>query len=256
MSFMRFLSLRRGMRRRDRGGAQAEAEFVQRKSPKSLSELCADLYSLVYSLRMARDLGDPDEIRKKINSLLERLVREGEETGFSQQAIQESRFAVVSLLDETILTSQWSGRDSWFKNPLQMEHFGINKAGEVFFDRLARLREDVGQNRAALEVYYDVLAMGFEGKYKLFGPEKVEALLEELSRDLTGGSAFQVEDLSPAWKRPDDFPELVGEGIPIWVTTLVFVPVMALLVGAFSWMAHLAAKGKADVIEQLFSGLR
>jgi type VI secretion system protein ImpK len=220
---------------------------------RTLSTLSSDLFSFVVSLRTAQDLGDPGAIRKRILEQLDRLKTEGKEAGFSSQQIDEARFAVVALIDEAILNSQWPGKKVWLSSKLQSELFGINVAGEEFFTRLDRLRQNVAENRPALEVYHDALVLGFAGRYVLSGPEKRDALLQELARELSGGQAFAVETLSPRWKRPDDFPEVVGEGFPIWATALLFIPAIAILIFVFSFVARVSGSDTAEQIRSLLA---
>ncbi|MBU1698548.1 MAG: DotU family type IV/VI secretion system protein [Candidatus Eisenbacteria bacterium] len=220
---------------------------------RTLSTLSSDLFSFIVTLRTRTDLGEPGDIRNRILDQLGRFEKEGKEAGYSTQQVDEARFAIVALLDEAILNSQWPGKNVWRSTKLQSQLFGINIAGEEFFKRLDRLRMNPGENRPALEVYHDALVLGFSGRYVLSGPEKRDALLLELARELTGDNIFMVEKLSPHWKRPDDFPEVVGEGFPIWATALLFIPAMALLIIVFGLVARIAGSHAADEIRSLLA---
>jgi len=223
--------------------------------PSSLGGAASDIFSLVLSLRSAVDLGDATEFRKRVIKMLEKMEEDARKTGVSSVAVEEARFALVALLDEAVLNSAWPGKDIWRVTPLQLELLKINVAGEEFYKRLDRLRQNLDENREVLEVYYDCLALGFEGRFKLFGREKLEVLIGELSRELARGQGWNVEGLSPHGRRPDDFSEAVGEGVPMWVTAAFFVPGALLLVLVFALFAHGAAGNVADRISQFMAGM-
>ncbi len=223
--------------------------------PRPLTTYCSDIFSLVLSLKQARDLGDVGEFRKRIHRMLEVMEEEARKSGYGSVAVEDARFAVVACLDEAVLNSPWSGKDAWRSNPLQAEIFKINVAGEEFFTRLDKLRANLDENRPVVEVYYDCLALGFEGRFKLFGREKLDALINDLSRELARGQGWNVDSLSPRWKRPDDFTEAVGEGVPMWVTALFFIPGAILLIALFAAVAHSSAGSTAETIRHLMAGL-
>jgi type VI secretion system protein ImpK len=215
-----------------------------------LSELAADLFSLVLSLRVAPDIGDPKEVRQRIHQLLAKMEADAKKAGYASERIEDAKFALVGLLDEAILNSQWPGKADWRAVTLQQEMFRINTAGEQFFTRMEELRKNLDENRDVVEVYFDCLALGFEGRYKLFGRDKLDVLVGELSRDLARDRKWTMASLSPHWRRPDDFSEVVGEGVPVWVTFLFFVPGVILLILLFALYARAVAGGTADALQE------
>lgn len=223
--------------------------------PQGLAELSAELLSLAWSFRLARDLGDATDVRKKSFTLLERFENEGRSFGHSTTQIDQAKFALVALLDESILSSGWPGKDQWRMNPLQREIYKMNVAGEEFYTRLELLRQNKVENRSVIEVFYAALVMGFEGRFKLLGRDKLEALIRELSQDLSEGRRTTAESLSPHWQRPDDFPEVVGEGIPVWMTLVLFLPAALLEMLLFATAAGFSSGRTAKSIEDLMNRL-
>ena len=74
-------------------------------------------------------------------------------------AFEDAKFALVGLLDEAILNSQWPGKADWRAVTLQQEMFRINTAGEQFFTKMDELRKNLDENRDVVEVYFDCLAL-------------------------------------------------------------------------------------------------
>src|SRR5208282_6049383 len=88
---------------------------------------------------------------------------------YSSESNQLAFFAVVALLDESVLRLQSPALADWAQRPMQEEMFGHNRAGEVFFDNLATLlgRQDSAEIADCLEVYCLAMQLGFRGKYAL-----------------------------------------------------------------------------------------
>jgi type VI secretion system protein ImpK len=233
-----------------RAAGATEAVAAPPARRPSLVELCTELFSLAFSMRITPDLGAPDDARRKILRALDQLERDAGREGIPSHLIDAARFALVALIDESILSSQWIGRDVWRANPLQRELFKINVAGEEFYTRMDQLRGNLSENRAAVEVFYACLILGFEGRYKLLGREKLEGLIQQLANDLTRGQAWKMENLSPAWHRPDEFHESVGEGIPVWMTVLGIALIVLVLILIFRGVALHEAGQAATYIRQ------
>ena len=224
-------------------GAAATADVSSAARIPTLVELSAEFFPLVLSLRGPEGLGSPADARRRILEALDRLEEQGRSHGYATHLLDGARFALVAMIDEAILSSQWSGRELWRTSPLQRELFKMNVAGEEFYTRLDRLRQNVDENRPLLEVCYACLIMGFEGRYKLLGREKLETLIRELASDLTQGQAWRMENLSPSWRRPDEFLETVGAGIPVWATIAGIVALILILILVFRGVAlHDAAR--------------
>jgi len=112
------------------------------------------------------------EARQHIDELIENTRRTCIEAGF-QEEWEEALFAVCAWIDETVLCSEWSERDRWQDNQLQLVHFHTTNAGNEFFSRLNALAPEALPVR---EVYAYCLALGFKGRY--FVPEDADKIQE------------------------------------------------------------------------------
>lgn len=233
-------------------GATAVAGSVSGRATRpSLVDLFADLLLLGYSLQSEADPGDPVQVRARILDQLNLADKRGREAGYDAASIEHARFAVVALLDELILGSKWSGRDTWRGNPLQRELFRINTAGEEFFTRLESIRGGRAGQRPVLEICQACLALGFEGRYKLLGPEKLEQLRRDLAAEIGSGHAG-MDGLAPRWLPTDQVPEAAGEGVPVWMTLLGVLGGAGLLVLVFALAAGASAGRVAAVVRELY----
>ncbi len=165
--------------------------------PQRIADLCTDLLLIAIRMRDAEDLGEPAALRELILHYLGLFESNCKLAGIQPEAIEDVRYAVVALLDETTLSIPGRCRDYWLSQPLQLELFGEAMAGEVFYQRLKRLMPAPRQNRDVLEVFYLCLALGFEGKYRLGGSTEREGIIKELGSALASSRKEGTGILSP-----------------------------------------------------------
>jgi type VI secretion system protein ImpK len=136
--------------------------------------------------------------------------------------LEAVKYPLVAFIDETILNSEWKGREAWRERPLQLDLFGETVAGERFFERLEKIRR-AGESKAELlEVYYLCMALGFEGKYKIAGPAKLRELMADVRRELSGVRARSAsEALSPHGRRDPGRMAHAEGGIPLLKAGLI-----------------------------------
>lgn len=160
----------------------------------------ADVLALGARFAGATELAAPDVLRRRIRTLLEQFQARAHEAGASEADIADARYALVAYLDEQLLKSQWSGRQQWMIDPLQLEEYGENTAGEGFFTRLDAIVAD--RRRAhVLQIYHLCLSLGFQGKYAVRGAEGLSAVTEHVATQL--GPALAIGDVpSPHGELP------------------------------------------------------
>ena len=147
---------------------------------RELSGLCTDLFLIIIRMREAEDLGDPAALRKLINYYLDLFQKNCLAMKLPQASIDESKYALIALMDETVLSVPGACRDYWISRPMQLDYFGDNVAGQEFYNKLQTLLVQPENKKDVLEVYYLCLALGFEGKYKISNAEERLAILEDV----------------------------------------------------------------------------
>ncbi len=175
-----------------------------------------DLLVLGVHVRDSRDLGRIDTLQKKIDDMLEEADRRGTASRYSRDTLEEARYAVVAFLDEMILQSGWDQKNQWATQLLQYKYFQTQIAGEEFYHHLTNLRRGLPVNVDLLEVYHVCMVLGFEGKYKLEGRERLKDLQHDLLREIQGLRG-EIPPLSPHGARTDElFKEVIPE-FPAWI---------------------------------------
>lgn len=186
-------------------------------APETLETLSTDLLLIVIRMREAEDLGDPRSLKKLIQHYIGLFESNCRSIGTSEQHTRDAMYALVALLDETVLSAPGPCRDVWLSSPLQLEYFGDNIAGEGFFRRLDALREQSDVDDV-LGIYYLCLSLGFEGKYRIMNPEERGKIIAGLAERLGGGR--EKKRLSPHAFRPMSTLGKSRSGftlIPLWM---------------------------------------
>jgi type VI secretion system protein ImpK len=219
-------------------------------SQRTLLDLCTDAFILIFHIHAGNDPGQPENLRKEIALLVKDLDRQGSKHGHSEEDIKATRYALLALIDETILNSSWPFKDQWAERPLQLEYFGDHMAGERFFDLLERIRQKGSRKADLIEVFCIVLILGFQGKFKLRGREELNNLIRDIVGEVVnyrGGSP----SLSPHWRIPEEPAERPPRTIPRWVwlaaastVALVLITFVALKL----WLAAAASDAASLMI--------
>jgi type VI secretion system protein ImpK len=154
---------------------------------------------------------------------MKRALRSAEQTAIAHGCAPEDSykaiFAVVALLDESVLVCRNPVFADWPRLPLQAEFYGHQLAGEVFFQELQKTlnRPDNEQTADLLEVYDLCLLLGFKGRFAAAGDlHSVIAAVQEKIRRWRGPTG----PISPRGAIPGGMT-LARKSDP-WVRALTF----------------------------------
>jgi type VI secretion system protein ImpK len=221
---------------------------------RDMPGIATDLFLIIIRMREAEDLGDPVSLRKLIMHYLDLFKKNCATAGLTGEAVNEAMYAIVALLDETVLTVPGACRDYWFERPLQLELFGDNIAGEEFYIKLQKLLAQPEKKKDALEIFYLCLSLGFEGKYRIMNPEERIAILEETGKKLRRAKIRVSSTLSPHGNRTDYMPpakKLRGGMFPLWAGAAVAVMVCAAGYLVFMLLSNMELRQVLEVIDRM-----
>lgn len=125
----------------------------------------------------------------------EQELREGVGVGF--EVYKQAQYAMVCLAHDvfTLHLGDWPGRDGWLSQPLEKEFFGHTIGGGEVFEKIKKLlgrRDSPSRDtREIAQIYYNILSLGFLGKYheKARGgkpPPEIEGYRKELQAAFEG----------------------------------------------------------------------
>lgn len=153
---------------------------------------------------------DPDStpmlevVHQQLSTYIDQGMRAASRMGFSQADIDDMRYALVALTDETMLRRGEGDPlyEFWLPRQLQLRFFGDSMAGQAFFHRLEALRREPSRVDA-LRVYYLCLLFGFQGQYRRGGQIELSDIIERVRHDLVRAEVIPEElALAPHGPRP------------------------------------------------------
>jgi type VI secretion system protein ImpK len=206
--------------------------------------------ALVLQLQAAAEFGDPGRLRDETRRLLRRAEREAQDAGADRDDTREATFAVVAFLDETIQRSSWSDREDWLAQPLQLELYDRNDAGEEFFARLDALRGAAGERADVLEVYYLCLALGFRGRYEFLPSAEHRVLVTDVYADLARSPALAPGPLAPHAEPVGRVAATVRRRVPWWAVLAACAVVGVIVYASLAVYARAGAGGAIGALER------
>ncbi|MFO0698098.1 MAG: type IVB secretion system protein IcmH/DotU [Nitrospira sp.] len=214
---------------------------------KQIADAFSDLLVLGAYLKDTKDLGSPDHLRTRLHHLFQQAEDTAKKYGVASDAITQARYAVAAYIDEMIINSRWTHRDTWASRPLQYDLFGEFVAGEGFFKRLDSIRRGLPLDHNLLEVYGLCLIFGFEGQYRLHERERLRGLIEDVTREVRAKRG-DAQELSPRGRRPEELMELVKREVPAWVVLTTSAGIVLLFYLALTFLVN---QDVDHVLEQL-----
>lgn len=216
---------------------------------QSMYWVCSDVLSLILQLRNSRDLPAPDILQRRVLGLFDTMMQNGKESRIPEQDMFDAKFALAAFADEVIYHSNWPGKTQWLSNPLQLQFFQLNTAGDVFFQKLDEMYGQRGRAHVA-EIYFLCLALGFQGKYRLRQQEGLSAVVEGVGNyvALSEGTA---EALAPNAERKDGSASAVRRELPFVAIALGFLALALIIVIILRLVIGSNADSVAESIQKL-----
>jgi type VI secretion system protein ImpK len=204
-----------------------------------LRAIFTDLIAYVIFFQASCDQQPPTlaDLREKILALVNAQEEQAKTTGVAMESFREARFAVLSWVDEMILTSNWPHRTHW--QHLMLGYYGTLNAGEDFFRRLEVLPSQANDVR---EIYYLCLSLGFQGRYA-FGEHQHQ--LKDLKQGLYKQLCAGGNDIRQSYPRlfPEAYQKIAATAPAprraklFWYIGALAVPVL-LFIGYFLILRH------------------
>lgn len=203
-------------RRAAREPARAEAA-----GPRTLVDLMYEGFYALFLLKNGSGPHDKVGFVEHITQFLGDVDRRAKQLGVPPEDVEAAKYAYCAAVDEIILRSEYDIREAWETRPLQLRLFGDQLAGEHFFQKLEELRARGVVHLQSLEVFHLCLLLGFQGKYALDAPDKLNYLCSRLGDEIARMRG-KNRGFAPHADRPDQIANKLRSDLSLWVLTSVF----------------------------------
>ncbi|NWD74247.1 DotU family type IV/VI secretion system protein [Pseudomonas gingeri] len=145
------------------------SERVQAEPAAADENLCAladDLLHEVVLFQRLRRQPDLSALRLRLIARVRTFQQQALACGIESRIVLHARYALCTLLDEIIASSEWA-RGAWSRHSLLMTFHQEAEGGEGFFANLDAAQLKPVEHLALLELMYLCLALGLEGRYRI-----------------------------------------------------------------------------------------
>ena len=219
-----------------------------------LVSAASPLLGLIASLRQATQAPQVPALRASLVAAVQRFEAQAQQAGVAQGAVVAARYVLCTALDEAVANTPWGAQAGWNKQSLLVQFHNETWGGEKVFQLLAKLAQDVPANRQLLELLYCVLALGFEGRYRVIdnGRAQLDGVRQRLADLIRQHRPTPESDLSPHWRGQAMAAGRLTDGIPLWIMGAALALLLALtFVGL-----RLALNYRSDTTYAAVSSLR
>lgn len=189
------------------------------------------LLDLVTPLRRMASHPDVEGLRMQLIQAVKSFEVAAKAAHVDHDQIAAARYALCTLLDETISLTPWGGGGVWASRSLLVAFHNEAFGGEKFFLILQKLSQSPKQNVDALELMYLCLALGLEGRYRVIdnGRSQLDALRERLQQLISQQRQMPEAELSPHWQGATGKGEPLWRMVPVWILGAVAAALLILL---------------------------
>ena len=219
-----------------------------------LVSAASTLLGLISSLRNTRQAPNIAGLRSSLTQAVQRFEADAHKLGLGNGQVVASRYVLCTALDEAVANTPWGAQAGWNKQSLLVQFHNEAWGGEKVFQLLAKLAQDVKQNRSLLELVYCVLALGFEGRYRVIdnGRVQLDSVRQRLAELIRKERPVPDTDLSPHWRGQGAGKAKLTDGVPVWVAGALLALLLALVYLAF----RMSLNYRSDATFSAVSNLR
>lgn len=195
-----------------------------------LNAAASQIFALIGRIRNRAQHNDPAALRNAVVREVQMFEQRAMQTGVPAQTVNIARYMLCATIDDVVLNTPWGGRSVWTTQSMVGTFHKETHGGDRFFDVLARMEQDPGNNLEMLEFIYVCLSLGFEGRLRVEhqGTDKHLRIREGLARLIRAHRGDQEHALSPFWKGLSVAHKALNIWLPLWIITGILVVVLSL----------------------------
>lgn len=217
----------------------APSDVLPGKGLNPLVSAANPLLDLVVPLRSMIRAPDIEALREKLVLAIQLFEAQALSLRVETQTVAAARYALCTLIDETISSTPW-GAGVWNSRSLLVSFHNEAWGGEKFFLILQRLSQDPKAHLHVLEMFYLCLALGLEGRYRVLerGSDQLSLLRERLLQLIRQERGAIEQDLSLRWRGASAAQRSMLDLVPLWVTAAAAAALLLVLQLTCNWLLN------------------
>ena len=201
------------------------------------------LLSIVTQLRNTASHPDISGLRNSLIEEIKQFELKMKAQNVPLEQVQAARYAICTVLDETVMNTPWGGNSPWGTQSLLILFHKEAWGGEKFFLILKNCIQQPGTHLNLLEFLYFCLCLGFEGRYRVedHGTTKLEEIRENAYSIIQRQRGDVERSLSLHWQGIKDKRNELTRLVPFWVIGSVAGLVLMLIFLGFLYFINTAS---------------
>jgi len=207
----------------------------------SLSPLLAaatPLLGTAVQLRGMARCDDPIALRDAIARMVRQFEQHARAARLTEPQLVAARYMLCTFLDESAANTPW-GSGVWSKQSLLAMFHNETWGGEKVFRLAAKLAESPKEHLSLLELFYAILSLGFEGRFRVMdnGGTQLAQVRERLFGIISQQRGAVEAELSPHWQGVATTRQHFSDLLPTWVVGAAAALLLAVVYFALSqWL--------------------
>lgn len=197
-----------------------------------LNPLVSAAGKLLVLIGKLRNLAQPPNVpalRASTADAVNQFDASARRAGVGNESVLAARYVLCTALDEAVANTPWGVQAGWNKQSLLVQFHNETWGGEKVFQLLAKLAQDVPTHRQLLELIYSVLALGFEGRYRVIdnGRAQIEAVRDRLAQIIRQQRGDHAPALAEHWQGQPARQRRAYSWLPLAATAAVAALVLS-----------------------------
>lgn len=188
------------------------------------------LLGLMAQVRHTAQHPNPGALRATLIQSVQDFETAARRGAATNEKLIAARYILCTAVDEAVANTPWGAQSGWSQQSLLVHFHNETWGGEKVFQLLARLAQDPAANRDLLELLYCVLALGFEGRYRVLdnGAAQLDSVRTRLAAMIAQHRPPVEPELSPQWRGLAGIGQDTAGSLPLWMIGLVLLFLVAL----------------------------
>ncbi len=205
-----------------------------------ITDAAAQLLALIGQMKNTTQHNDIAGLHRQVVQAIQNFENNARSMGAMPEALLISRYGLCAAIDESVLNTPWGSTSVWSSHSMLSTFHKETGGGEKFFLILDRIRQEPAKNIDLIELYSIILALGFEGKYRIQpnGRSAIDTLRDELFNIVRMHRGEYERELSPRWRGLQAKVNTLAQQVPLWVIGALTGVILLCVYLGFNFMLY------------------